>query len=154
MLHNASENVGRAAPPLTVPSCGNSDFSFGVVSRLGTQKSTFELKLIHSNFPTSKSVAMEFLFEVQKRGIRDSGMSPHSKSLIHSWNTWLLATRNLRLKGWGGKSLRIVPINIPVAKTTPFAVEFDTTCLYAVARSGTCTSGLWAFFVRNSSLFT
>ncbi|KAI9571790.1 hypothetical protein HD554DRAFT_2312089 [Boletus coccyginus] len=50
----------------------NSDFSFGVVSRLGTQSSTFQLdaaKLIHSiveHSPASESVALEFLREFQK----------------------------------------------------------------------------------------
>ncbi|KAI9571792.1 hypothetical protein HD554DRAFT_2036683 [Boletus coccyginus] len=50
----------------------NSDFSFGVVSRLGTQSSTFQLdaaKLIYSiveHSPASESVALEFLFEFQK----------------------------------------------------------------------------------------
>ncbi|KAI9573805.1 hypothetical protein HD554DRAFT_2325537, partial [Boletus coccyginus] len=54
----------------------NSDFSFGVVSRLSTQNSTFQLdaaKLIHSiieHSPASESVALEFLSEFQKiRGI-------------------------------------------------------------------------------------
>jgi len=69
----------------------NSDFSFGVVSRLGTQSSTFQVdaaKLIHSIVeysPASGSVALEFLFEFQKiRGIYDLGMSPSSGS-AHSF---------------------------------------------------------------------
>jgi len=69
----------------------NSDFSFGVVSRLNTQNSSFQLdaaKLIHSIVdysPASESVAVEFLSELQKiPDIYDSGMSPHLKARIHS----------------------------------------------------------------------
>jgi hypothetical protein len=74
-----------------------SDFSFGVVSRLDTQKSTFELdaaKLIHSIVkysPASESVAMEFLFEVQKiSGINDSGMFPSSEITRSFFETYYL----------------------------------------------------------------
>jgi hypothetical protein len=72
------------AAPYIVSLCKaveNSDFSFGVVSRLGTQSSTFQLdaaKLIHSIVeysPASESVALEFLFQLQNIwGIYDLGM--------------------------------------------------------------------------------
>jgi hypothetical protein len=76
--------------PLTAPylislcdAAQNSDFSFGVTSRLTTQSSTFNLdaaKLIRSIVtfsPASESVAIEFLHEFQKVwGINHLGKFP------------------------------------------------------------------------------
>jgi hypothetical protein len=71
----SSEPCQGLAAPYLISLCDaaqNSDFSFGVASRLGTQSSTFNVdaaKLIHSIVtfsPASESVAIEFLHEFQK----------------------------------------------------------------------------------------
>ena len=63
------------AAPYLISLCdavANSDFSLGEVTRLGIQSSTFKLdtatliKSIVTFSPASESVAIEFLFELQK----------------------------------------------------------------------------------------
>ena len=74
------------AAPYLISLCDaveNSDLSLGVVTRLGVQSSTFKLdaarliKSVVTFSPASESVAIEFLFELQKvSGFGDLGNVP------------------------------------------------------------------------------